>query len=82
MNQGIFLIDRPFTLKDLSTLEIPHHEVPPLQIPYNLSQLTLSANLVGPMLITFPNLFPYDITKEVLWVYDTIVYIHGHKIQE
>lgn len=42
INQGILLIDRPFTLKDVSTLEIPYDEVPPLQIPYSLSQLSLS----------------------------------------
>lgn len=82
MNQGILLIDRPSTLKDLSTLKIPYDEVSPLQILYDLSQLTLSANPVAPMIITVLTSFPYDNTKAIPWVYDTLVYIHGQKIQE
>ncbi|XP_050919814.1 uncharacterized protein LOC127137391 [Lathyrus oleraceus] len=82
VNQGILLIDLPSTIKDVSTLEIPYDEVPPLQIPYNLSQLTLSTNPIAPMVITVPTSFPYDDTKEVPWVYDTSVYIHGQKMQE
>ena len=66
----------------MSTLNIPYDEVPSLQILYNLSQLTLSANPVTPMIITVPTPFPYNDTKEVPWVYDTSVYIYGHKIQE
>ena len=82
MNQGIFLIDHPSTTKDVSILEIPCDEVPPLKIPYSLSQLTLSINPIVPMVITVPTLFPYNDTKEVPWVYDSSVYIHGPKIQE
>lgn len=82
MNQGIILIDRPSTLKDVSTLEIPYDEVPPLQIPYDLSQLTLSTNSIAPMIIMVPTPFPYDNTKATTWVYDISVYIHDQKIQE
>ncbi|KAI5444251.1 hypothetical protein KIW84_012756 [Lathyrus oleraceus] len=81
MNQGILIIDRPFTIKDVSTLEILYDEVPPMQIPYNLSQLTLSANPVTPMIIAVPTLFPYKDTGVVPWMYDTPVYIHGQKVQ-
>lgn len=34
------------------------------------------------MLITVPTSFPYNDTKEVTWVYDSSVYIHGQKMQE
>lgn len=34
------------------------------------------------MVITVTTLFPYDKTKADPWVYDTLVYIHGHKMQE
>ncbi|XP_050878617.1 uncharacterized protein LOC127082421 [Lathyrus oleraceus] len=82
MNQGILVVDRPSTKEDVSTLEIPYDEVPPLQIPYDFSQLTLSTNPVTPIVITVPTPFPYVDTKAVPWMYDTSVYIHGQKIQE
>ncbi|XP_050915175.1 uncharacterized protein LOC127130153 [Lathyrus oleraceus] len=72
----------PSTKEDVSTLEIPYDEVPPLQIPYDFSQLTLLINHVTPIIITVPTPFPYVETKAVQWVYDTSVYIHGQKIQE
>lgn len=82
MNQGILIIDRTSTKKDVLTLEIPYHEVPPLQIPYDLSQLTLSASPVTPMIITVPTPIPYNNTRAVPWMYDTSVYIHVQKVQE
>ncbi|XP_050889273.1 uncharacterized protein LOC127094488 [Lathyrus oleraceus] len=82
MNQGILVVDCPSTKEDVSTLEIPYGEVPPLQIPYDFSQLTLSTNPVTPIVITVPTPFPYVDTKAVPWMYDTSVYIHGQKVQE
>ncbi|XP_050890983.1 uncharacterized protein LOC127096461 [Lathyrus oleraceus] len=82
MDQGILVVDCPSTKEDVSTLEIPYDEVPPLQIPYDFSQLTLSTNPVTPIIITVPTPFPYVDTKVVPWMYDTSVYIHGQKIQE
>lgn len=60
MNQGILIIDRPSTIKDFSTLKIPFDKIPPLQIPYNLSQLTLLVSLATPMIITVLTTFPYN----------------------
>lgn len=71
MDQGILVVDCPSTKEDISTLEIPYDEVPPLQILYEFSQLTLSTNLVTPIIIIVPTPFPYVDTKEVPWVYDT-----------
>ncbi|XP_050877043.1 uncharacterized protein LOC127080791 [Lathyrus oleraceus] len=82
MDQGILVVDCPSTKEDVSTLEIPYDEVPPLQIPYDFSQLTLSTNPVTPIIITVPTPFLYVDTKAVPWVYETSVYIHGQKIQE
>ncbi|XP_050920473.1 uncharacterized protein LOC127138115 [Lathyrus oleraceus] len=82
MDQGILVVDYPSIKEDVSTLEIPYDEVPPLQIPYDFSQLTLSTNHVTPIIIKVPTPFPYVDTKAVPWVYDTSVYIHGQKIQE
>ncbi|XP_050877554.1 uncharacterized protein LOC127081325 [Lathyrus oleraceus] len=58
MDQGILVVDCPSTKEDVSTLEIPYDEVPPLQIPYNFSQLTLSTNHVTLIMITVPTPFP------------------------
>ncbi|XP_050883778.1 uncharacterized protein LOC127086990 [Lathyrus oleraceus] len=82
MDQGILVVNCPSTKEDVSTLDIPYNEVPPLQIPYDFSQLTLSTNPVTPIIITVPTLFPYVDTKAVPWVYDTSIYIHGQKSQE
>ncbi|XP_050889788.1 uncharacterized protein LOC127095092 [Lathyrus oleraceus] len=82
MDQGILVVDYPSTKEDVSTLEIPYDDVPPLQIPYDFSQLTLLTNPVTPIIITIPTPFPYVDTKEVPWMYETSVYIHGQKIQE
>ncbi|XP_050889358.1 uncharacterized protein LOC127094581 [Lathyrus oleraceus] len=82
MNQGILVVDCPSTKEDVSTLEIPYDEVPPLHIPYDFSQLTLSTNPVTPIVITVPTPFLYVDTKAVPWMYDTSVYIHGQKVQE
>ncbi|XP_050916330.1 uncharacterized protein LOC127131453 [Lathyrus oleraceus] len=72
----------PSIIKNVSTLEIPYDEVPPSQIPYNLSQLTLLTNPVTPMIITVPTLFPYNNTRVVPWMCDTPVYMHSQKVQE
>lgn len=82
MDQGILLIDHPSTIEEVSTLEIQYDEVLPLQIPYNLSQMTLSATHITPMVITISTSFPYNNIKEIPWVYDSTVYIHGQKMQE
>ncbi|XP_050877316.1 uncharacterized protein LOC127081075 [Lathyrus oleraceus] len=82
MNQGILVVDCPSTKEDVSTVEIPYDEVPPLQIPYDFSQLTLLTNPITPIVITVPTPFPYVDTKAVPWMYDTSVYIHGQKEQE
>ncbi|XP_050909145.1 uncharacterized protein LOC127122914 [Lathyrus oleraceus] len=44
MDQGVLMVDFPSTKEDVSILEIPYDEVPPLRIPYDFSQLTLSTN--------------------------------------
>lgn len=80
MDQGILLIDRPSTIEEVSTLEIPYDEVVPLQIPYNLYQMTLSVTSFTPMVITVPTPFLYNDTKAIPWVYDSEVYIHGQKM--
>lgn len=82
MNQGILLIYRPSIIEEVSTLEIPYDEVLPLQIPYNLSRMTLSITPIIPMVIIVPTSFPFDNMKEVFWVYNYAVYIHGQKMQE
>ncbi|XP_050916801.1 uncharacterized protein LOC127131973 [Lathyrus oleraceus] len=82
MDQGILLIDHPSMIEEVYTLEIPYDEVLPLQIPYNLSQMTLSVTPITPMMITVPTKFPFNDTKAVSWVYDPAVYIHGQKMQE
>ncbi|XP_050915939.1 uncharacterized protein LOC127131039 [Lathyrus oleraceus] len=82
IDQGILVVDFPSTKEDVSTLEIPYDEVPPLQIPYNFSQLTVTTNPATPIIITVPTPFSYVDTKAGPWVYDTSVYIHGQKIQE
>ncbi|XP_050889755.1 uncharacterized protein LOC127095054 [Lathyrus oleraceus] len=82
MDQGILVVDFPSIKEDVSTFEIPYDEVPPLKIPYDFSQLTLSTNPVTPIIITVPTPFSYVNTKEVPWVYDNSVYIHGQKSQE
>lgn len=33
-------------------------------------------------MITIPTPFPYGDTKEVPWIYDSTVYIHGQRVQE
>ncbi|XP_050875021.1 uncharacterized protein LOC127078622 [Lathyrus oleraceus] len=81
-NNTFPVCDCPSTKEDVSTLEMPYDEVPPLQIPYEFSQLTLSTNPITPIIITVPTPFPYVDTKAVPWMYDTSVYIQGQKIQE
>ncbi|XP_050919544.1 uncharacterized protein LOC127137099 [Lathyrus oleraceus] len=82
MRDNAFPIYCPSIKEDVSTLEIPYDEAPPLQILYDFSQLTLSTNYVTPIVIIVPTPFPYVDTKAVPWMYDTSVYIHGQKIQE
>ncbi|XP_050909405.1 uncharacterized protein LOC127123205 [Lathyrus oleraceus] len=82
MGQGILVVDYPSIKEDVSTLKIPYEKDPPLQIPYDFYQLTMSTNPVTPIIIIVPATFPYVDTKVVPWMYDTSVYIHGQKIQE
>lgn len=77
MDQEILLIDHPSTIEEASSLETPYDEVLPLQIPYDLSQMTLSENPITLMVITIPSPFPFNNTKAVSWVYDSAVYIRG-----
>lgn len=58
MNQGFLLIDFPSMIEEVSTLEVPYDEVLPLQIPWSLSQMTLSVTPIVPMVITIPTSFP------------------------
>lgn len=64
MNQGIFVVDRSSTHEDVSILEISYDEVLPLQIPYGLSQITISNNPVTLMVITVPTSFPLMIQEK------------------
>ncbi|KAI5389879.1 hypothetical protein KIW84_075258 [Lathyrus oleraceus] len=70
------------TSEDVATIEIPYDEVHPLQIPYDLSPMTTSANPIAHLVIIVPSLFPFEDTKAVPWIYDSTVYIQGHKVQE
>lgn len=76
------MIDRPSKIEEVSTLEIPYEEALPMQIPYDLSQMTLSINPITPMVITIPTSFPFNDTKAILWVYESSVNIHGQRMQE
>lgn len=49
MNEGIMVVEHRSTSEDVSTLEIPYDEVQPLQIPYDLSPMTISDNPVTPL---------------------------------
>lgn len=82
MDQGILVVDHPSTNEDVSTLEIPYNQVPPLLIPYDFSQMTNSNNPISPMVITVPTSFPFNDTKVVPWIYNSIVYIHGQSVQD
>lgn len=77
MDQGFLMIDLPSTVEEVSTLEILHDEVFPMQIPYDISQMTLSINPITPIVIKIPTSFPYNDMKPVVWVYDSAIYIHG-----
>lgn len=81
-DQGILVIDHPSIVKDMTTLEIPYNQVPPLLIPYALSQMTISNNSITHMVITVLTLFPFDDTNVVPWIYDSTIYIQGQRLQE
>lgn len=70
------------TIEDVATLEIPYDLVQPLEIPYDLTLVTIYVNPVIPLTINVPTLFPYMDTKAVPWIYYSMVYIHGKKIQD
>lgn len=82
MNQGIIVAEHLSTIEYVATLEIPYDLVQPLEIPYDLTLMTISVNSVVPLTIVVPSPFPYEDTKEVPWIYDSIVYIHGQKVQD
>ena len=80
MNQGIIVAKYLSTIEDVATLEIPYDQVQPLQIPYDLSPMTIFVNPVVPMIINVPNPFPFEDIKSISWIYDSIDYIHGQKV--
>lgn len=82
MDQRILVIYHPSTVEDISTLEIPYNQAPPMLIPYDLSLITISNNPFTPMVIKVTTSFPFDDIKVVLWIYDSNVYIQGQIIQE
>lgn len=53
-----------------------------MEIPYDLTLIPVSADPIAPTVFTMPFPFPYESTKETPWIYDSIVYIHGKKIED
>ena len=82
MNQGIIVAEHLSTIEDVATFTIPYDQVQPLEIPYDLSPMTISVDPIIPLTITIPTPFPYGDTKAVSWISDSIIYIHGQKVQD
>lgn len=82
IDQGIIVVEHMSTSEDVATMEILYDQVQPLQIPYDLSPMTISDNLVVPLMIIMPTLFPLEDTKAILWIYDSTIYIHGQKVRQ
>lgn len=82
MNEGIIVVEHLSTNEDVVTLEISYDEVQPLQIPYDLSPMTIYDNPIAHLVINVPTPFNFEDTKAVPWIYESIVYIHGYKVQE
>lgn len=82
MNHGITVAEHLSTIEDVATLEILYDQVQPLEIPYDLSPMTISVDPVVPLTIKVPTHFLYGDTKAVLWSYDSTIYMHGQKVQE
>lgn len=81
-DQGIMVVKHLATSEDVATLEILYDQVQPLQILYDMSPMIISDNMVIPLVIIVPTPFPFEDIKPVSWIYDSIVYIHGQKVQE
>lgn len=70
------------TIEDVAMLEILYDQVQPLQISYDLTSMTIFVDPVIPLTINVPSPFPYKHIKTVSCIYDSIVYIHGEKVQD
>lgn len=61
--------------EDVATLEIPYDQIQPLQIPYDMSLMTIFVNPIVLLVIIVPTPFPYEDTKAMPWIYDSIIYL-------
>lgn len=66
MNEGIIVVEHRSSSEDVATLEIPYDQVQPLKISYDLSPMTLSDNLVTPLLVIVPTHFHIGTQKQCL----------------
>lgn len=82
MNQRVIVAYHLSTIEEFTKLEIPYAQVQPLEIPYELTLMTISIDLVIPLTIIVPTPLSYENTKEVPWIYDSTFYIHGQKIED
>ncbi|XP_050919393.1 uncharacterized protein LOC127136926 [Lathyrus oleraceus] len=82
MNQRVMVAEHMSTIEEIETLEIPYEQGYPLEILYYLTPMKISVDPVTPLTITIPTPFPYENTKAVPWTYDSVVYIHGRKIED
>lgn len=79
----MILVDQSPTTEEVVTLEIPYDQAQiPLEIPYDMTPIPTSPYLVIPLVIIVPSSFLFDSTKVVPWNYDSVVYIHGKKVED
>lgn len=81
-SQGVIVAENMFTIKEVATLEIPYDQAQPLEIPYNLTPMTISIEPVVPLIIIVPTPFPFEDLKAVPCIYDSAVYIYGKKVED
>lgn len=60
MNQGVVLVEHLSTIEEVATLEILYDQIQPLEIPYDLTPITISVDLIIPLIIIMPTPFPYE----------------------
>lgn len=65
IDQGIIIVEHLSISEDVATLEIPYDQVQPLQIPYDMSPMTICDNPFVPLLISVHRSFPFKETKVV-----------------
>lgn len=82
MNQVIIVAEHLPTIEDVVTLEITYYQVEPLEIMYDLTPMIIHVGSVVPLTIIVPTPFPYENMKAVPWIYDSVVYINGHKVED